>query len=113
MKKRVFPTPTAKIECVILRHAKNKQMKETPNGSLFKMASFKLEFSNLYAKVMCHFQQDMLYKVIIGISDILHIQLNIPLKLFFLIKFICVDNNLEKHICKTMAKINTKGAITT
>ncbi len=91
-------------------------MKETPNGSLFKMASYQkknskkirhttivnsnylssyfykkilqkqfngLQFSNLYAKVMCHFQQDMLYKVIIGISDILHIQLNIPLKLSF------------------------------
>ncbi len=62
---------------------------------------------------MCHFQQDMLYKVIIVISDISHTQLNIPLKLSFYVKFICLDHNLEKYICKTMAKTNNKGAINT
>lgn len=62
----------------------------------------------VYANVMCHFQQNMFYSGIRGISDLLHSS-KAPLKWSLHDEFICVEENLEKYICKT----NIKGAITT
>lgn len=53
----------------------------------------------VYANVMCHFQQNMFYSGIRGTSDILHSSKG-PLKLSLYDEFICVEESLEKYICK-------------